>query len=336
MRDSDRADDDWSMSERREKAVMKDMPNIGHPPAFPEADDFKVPTARGILSKEEIQALLRPDLPTINRMNDVDGFERDFTRQDRSAEVSEGRRLAARLSRAFGQHSGLKAALTLRASSPFSSLSDKSLTRLDGKGTAYMTYGKHDGDVTHVLCLGSDLNDHLISNACGATIFDDVDAADRPLSAIDCALIEQFLAPFASVFGDDLSFLSIETDRSYVLSLLASDEGTSFEFDVKAGQRPCAAALWTLRPSVQPVKQGVVTDTPRQRPMTAVLTARVASLSVPVSRVSKLKAGDTLLFGLPADQPVELLSGGRDGAVAFEGDIGRKGDRMAVRISRCV
>jgi len=40
------------------------------------------------------------------------------------------------------------------------------------------------------------------------------------------------------------------------------------------------------------------------------------------------------LLGLPADQPVELLSGGRDGVPAFEGEIGRKGDRMAIRIRR--
>ena len=41
-----------------------------------------------------------------------------------------------------------------------------------------------------------------------------------------------------------------------------------------------------------------------------------------------------LLLGLPADQPVELLTGGRDGAVVAEGEIGRKGNRMAVRINR--
>mgnify|MGYP005727223409 FL=1 len=68
--------------------------------------------------------------------------------------------------------------------------------------------------------------------------------------------------------------------------------------------------------------------------MTAVLTARVASLSVPLSRLADLKPGSTLLLGLPADQPVELLTGGRDGAVVAEGEIGRKGTRMALRINR--
>ena len=68
--------------------------------------------------------------------------------------------------------------------------------------------------------------------------------------------------------------------------------------------------------------------------ITGILTARVASLSVPLSRLANLKAGSTLLLGIPADQPVELLSGGRDGALAAEGEIGRKGNRMALRISR--
>ncbi|MEM9225982.1 MAG: FliM/FliN family flagellar motor C-terminal domain-containing protein, partial [Pseudomonadota bacterium] len=67
---------------------------------------------------------------------------------------------------------------------------------------------------------------------------------------------------------------------------------------------------------------------------TAVLTARIARLSVPLSRLTNLKAGSTLLLGLPADQPVEVLSGGRDGPVAFEGEVGRKGNRMAVRIKQ--
>ena len=67
----------------------------------------------------------------------------------------------------------------------------------------------------------------------------------------------------------------------------------------------------------------------------ALLTARIARLSVPVSRLASLKQGDTLLLGLPADQPVELLSGGRDGRVAYEGDLGRKGNSMAVRIKQC-
>jgi flagellar motor switch/type III secretory pathway protein FliN len=70
--------------------------------------------------------------------------------------------------------------------------------------------------------------------------------------------------------------------------------------------------------------------------VTVLLTARVASLSVPLSRLTDLTAGSTLLLGVPADQPVELLSGGRDGPVVAEAQIGRKGNKMALRISRRV
>ena len=69
-------------------------------------------------------------------------------------------------------------------------------------------------------------------------------------------------------------------------------------------------------------------------PVTAVLTARLASLTVPLSRITELKAGATLLLGLPADQPVELLSGGRDGQLAFEGRMGRKSNKVAVKITK--
>ena len=78
----------------------------------------------------------------------------------------------------------------------------------------------------------------------------------------------------------------------------------------------------------------VAKDTTAQPEMTAILTARLATLSVPLSRLTELKAGSTLLLGLPADQPVELLSGGRDGKPAFEGVMGRKGDKMAVKITK--
>jgi len=70
-------------------------------------------------------------------------------------------------------------------------------------------------------------------------------------------------------------------------------------------------------------------------PVSAVVTARIARISVPLSRLSSLKPGSVMPLGLPTDQPVELLSGGRDGQVIAEGEIGRKGKRIAVRVSKC-
>ncbi|MEO1643287.1 MAG: FliM/FliN family flagellar motor C-terminal domain-containing protein, partial [Pseudomonadota bacterium] len=68
-------------------------------------------------------------------------------------------------------------------------------------------------------------------------------------------------------------------------------------------------------------------------PVTALLTARLARLSVPLSRITSLKAGSTLLLGLPPDQPVEVLSGDRDGPVVMEGSVGRRGNKIAVKVT---
>jgi flagellar motor switch protein FliM len=324
------------MSERRERAVMKDVPNVSAPPLLPAADDFKLPTARGILSREEIQALLRPDLPKINsNADDGPDFQRDFDKQNDGVDEREGQKIAARFSRAFGQHASLKAAVSLSSVSGFKSKSALSRDTKHEAGGAFAVFCDEEGDVTHVVCLSAALNDQLIANACGALSFDHVDTSARALSVIDCALIEQFMAPFAGLLGKGLSLVGIEMDPAYVMSLLSSGSGTRYEMDVRVGASKSRAALWSLTDDRMPEVAQLALPRPASRTGTALLTARIATLSVPVSRVASLKAGDTLLLGLPADQPVQLLSGGRDGAVAFEGDIGRKGDRIAVRVKRC-
>ncbi len=68
--------------------------------------------------------------------------------------------------------------------------------------------------------------------------------------------------------------------------------------------------------------------------LSATLTVRVASLAVPLSKLSGLKPGATLLLGVPADQPIELISGGDGGIKVAEAEIGRRGGRIALRITR--
>ncbi|MEO1554335.1 MAG: FliM/FliN family flagellar motor C-terminal domain-containing protein, partial [Pseudomonadota bacterium] len=91
-----------------------------------------------------------------------------------------------------------------------------------------------------------------------------------------------------------------------------------------------------LDQDIQPTATEPTVSEARSEPqdMTAILTARLASLTVPLSRLTELKAGSTLLLGLPADQPVELLSGGRDGKPVFEGAMGRKSNQMAVKLTK--
>lgn len=335
MRDTERTEEDWSMSERRERAVMRDVPNVSPPPILPAADDFKLPTARGILSKEEIQALLRPDLPKINDAGESSQpFARDLdAREDADEAAREGRKVAARLSRAFGEYAGLKAAVTLAHTAPFED-AGKLGAQAERTGTnAFAVFANEDSDATHIICLSGQLNDQLIANACGALSLAGSAAPARQLSVIDCALIRQFMSPFAQLLGSGLSLVGIETNPAYVSSLMAGDAGVRFTFNVDAVGQRSALSLWTVDTADTERAANVPAEPSRDvQSATALLTARMASLSVPVSRLASLKEGDTLLLGVPADQPVELLSGGRNGRVAYEGDLGRKGNSIAVRI----
>ena len=338
MRDTERTEEDWSMSERRERAVMRDVPNVSPAPILPAADDFKLPTSRGILSKEEIQALLRPDLPKINDTGDTtQPFTRDLdTNEDADNLAREGRKVAARLSRAFGEHAGLKAAVTLAHAAQFEDAGELRAQAERTDTNAFAVFANDEGDATHIICLSGQLNDQLIANACGALSLAGSTAAARELSVIDCALIRQFMSPFARLLGSELSLVGIETNPVYVSSLMAGDTGVRFTFNVDAAGLRSALSIWTVEAAEAKHAASVPLEpTHETHSATALLTARMASLSVPVSRLAALKQGDTLLLGMPADQPVQLLSGGRDGHIAFEADLGRKGNHMAVRVKQC-
>lgn len=338
MRDTERTEEDWSMSERRERAVMRDVPNVSAPPILPEANDFKLPTARGILSKEEIQALLRPDLPKINDAGDTSQpFGRDLdAREEVNEAARDGRKVAARLSRAFGEHAGLKAAVTLANAASFEKAGELRTYAEETATNAFAIFENDEGDATHIICLSNHLNDQLVANACGALSLAGSAARARHLSVIDCALIRQFMSPFGRLLGQGLSLVGIETNAAYVSSLMAGDAGARFDFNVDAAGRRSAMSLWTVEVATAERQTSAPVEPARgAQDATALLTARMASLSVPVSKLAALKQGDTLLLGLPADQPVQLLSGGRDGRVAYEGDLGRKGNSMAVRLRQC-
>lgn len=329
--------DEWAMSERRERTVMRDIPDAYRKPVPPKDEGFRFPTARGILSKAEIEALLRPNLPKINDdvpepadVREVD-LNKDFP--EAVAEVDEAtRRIAARLSLALGQISGLKMAVRAKRSAKVEDVPAR-LTRLGGAKAALACFAPDGGDISHILVLPGVLADTLISVACGGRR--NAAPTDRELSAIDCALLEQLIRPLNQAFAPGTRLSCIETDGDYTGSLVSADAGDHMTFEVADAGDGAVIELFTLatRPTAQ-IKDAEAEGGARK--MTALMTARLASLSVPVSKLSSLKPGDTLMLGLPADQPVELLSGERDGPVAFEGEIGRKGNFMAVRIRRSV
>lgn len=305
-------------------------------------DDYKFPSSRGVLTAEEIEALLRPKpqqssladepvVPAIIEPKAVENFDVPISKaapeQERRAH-----KLAARLAMALGSGSGVKAAISMAecAEVPRTELAGL----LQGKSSAVACIGPGETDIRALVCLPPELADSIIARACGAR-----GSAGRlgdgwSLSAIDCALLEQLLVSFGPAIHETYKLQAIETDVAYVSSLIPVAQVQVSEYSVEAAGLHSELA----------VIEGDAPDersnaSPQQEPLTspdvtAVLTARLASLTVPLSRITELKAGSTLLLGLPADQPVELLSGGRDGHAVFEGRMGRKGNKVALQVTK--
>lgn len=302
-------------------------------------DEPIFPTARGVLSAAEIEALLRPE--TLNPANGPAAVEpKNITpRETPQFQVEpvsaspehdeEYRILGARLSRALATGTGLKSAVTVSETASIARADLPGL--LNGKSSAVACLGPSERDIHALVCLPPLLVDAIIAKACGARGSTGRIGDGWTLSAIDCALLEQLLVPLGTVIGDGLSLQSIETDIPYVSSLLSSTKVTIGEFSVEApGLHSELAVIQADLPQGEKVEAEVSGSA---MPVTALVTARLATLTVPLSRVTELKAGSTLLLGLPADQPVELLSGDLDGKPVFEGRMGRKSNKVAVKIT---
>lgn len=330
---------------------MRDGPDLKQKPGAPPdaaqgsadqngADEHVFPTSRGVLSAAEIEALLRPK--TLQNALDVPPPETieptstpDFsieTAAPSTEEIMKQQRLGARLSRALGAGAGMKAAVIpgQAAAVPRAELSGL----LYGKSSAIACLGRTEADIEALVCLPPQLADAIIAKACGARGSTGRIGDGWSLSAIDCALLEQLLEPFGAAVDPDLRLQAIETDVPYVAGLLASTSVKISEFSIEAPGLHTEMAVIQVEPMAEPVLFDA--ETSSTAAVTALATARLASLKVPLSRITELKAGSTLLLGLPVDQPVELLSGGRDGTPAYHGRMGRKGNKMAVKITNRV
>lgn len=300
-------------------------------------EDYQFPTARGVLTADEIAALLRPT-EAQGALTDVPPEPQSIEPKpdllfDEAPETAVGippdPALAARLSMALGRGTGIKAAITgtQTATLPRADLAGL----LHGKSSAIACLGETETEIRAFVCLPPDLADAIIAKACGATGSTGRIGDGWTLSAIDCALLEQLLDPFGGAVGPDLKLQAIETDIPFVASLLPVDQVTVTEFRIEAQGLHSDLAVIEGEFDDAGARDEPVAST---APVTAIATARLASLSVPLSRVTALKAGSTLLLGLPPDQPVELLSGGRDGTPAYEGRMGRKGDKVAIKVTK--
>ena len=330
---------------------MRDGPDLKQKPGAPndatqgsvdqnDTNDFVFPTKRGVLSQAEIEALLRPktlqnalDVPPPETIEPTATPEfRSETTAPSTDETMLQQRLGARLSRALGAGAGMKAAVLpgQTANVPRSELSGL----LYGKSSAIACLGRTEADIEALICLPPQLADAIIAKACGARGSTGRIGDGWSLSAIDCALLQQLLEPFGAAIDQDVRLQAIETDVPYVCGLLASTDVKISEFSIEAHGLHTELAVIQIEPMAEPVLFDA--EASSTAPVTALATARLASLTVPLSRITELKAGSTLLLGLPVDQPVELLSGGRDGTPAYHGRMGRKGNKMAVKITNRV
>lgn len=251
----------------------------------------------------------------------------------------DSRRLAARLSLALREGCGLRAAATVSASA--TGRFDHGLSgNCASKGAAIACFTSPGGEMAAMLMLSAPLANALIETACGGQ---PGPASPRQLTPLDGALLEALVRPLGAAIAPGLKFSRIENDVEFASALAGPASASILDLDVRVDSARMPARLilaeddlFDLASARQPTAAKAA-PAPAQKPaasaMTAILTARVASLSVPLSRLTDLKAGSTLLLGIPADQPVALLAGGRDGMLAAEGQIGRKGNKIALRIT---
>ena len=335
---ADSADDGWDMPPRREGQVMAEMPR-----PFERAEpDRMLLTASGKLSAAEIEALLRPDLsdmppepPVAASARPVEDFGAPVKTSSHDHDFA--RRLAARLSMAMRESCGLPIAAMAPAilRAPFEAAVRQCG---DARGQAIACFATRTGDIGAMLVLSPGLAQLLIETACGGT---GRAGAAKPLSPIDLALLEALLRPLAVSISPELGFSSLETEVLFAASIAPPAEALAAEFSMRVHAEAFQAQvilLGALAAPAQPDAGAAALGTvhPVQGALSATLTARVASLLVPLSKLSGLKPGATLLLGVPADQPIELTSGGEGGVRVAEAEIGRRGGRIALRITqRC-
>ena len=309
-----------------------------------EGDNFTVPTGRGVLTAAEIEALLRPDIPedafeppeevaprplqSLESANTPDGLELDAAT------------LASRLTLCLRRACGIDAVVSVNAArnGPLSHL----VSGHEGEPVLVLFQDESGAQIAG-LTLDSRLAAVIIDRSCGGAPNTSTAYLTRKLSALDKSILEEMLRPLAGAVDPSFSIACIETQRSAAHAMLPPGKAMLADLTCEIGGisgkaafarlEDAAAGVPGLPQTVRTTSFHDMSDTAAGK-LTTQLTARIATLNVPISRLSNLKAGSVLLLGLPTDQPVELLSGGHRGQVVAEGDVGRKGNKIAVRVTK--
>ncbi len=329
----DAADDGWDIAPRQPARARVNMPTDFEP----LASERPLPTGRGLLSQAEIEMLLRPEqsapAPKAAPAADPKPFgdlRPDSAEDDNTAAAQ---RIAARLTAGLREGAGLRAAARAIdcASGAFLALAQSTRTE---RGAAIALFSDRSGDVAALFVIDSSLAQTLVETACGGT---PSRGPVRPLSPMDLALLEGLIRPVGPALSETLSFSGIETEANMAAALVPPGPALRVRLSIRTNTDEHPAELIMARsavPARTAAGEAPATGATLGQAVTVVLTARAARIEVPLSRLTSLRAGSVLLLGLPADQPAELLSGGIDGPVAAEAQIGRKGNRIALKITR--
>ncbi|MEL7130375.1 MAG: FliM/FliN family flagellar motor switch protein [Pseudomonadota bacterium] len=315
-------------------ANMKDMPSRLDGDDLPvRGDNFTVPTARGVLTAAEIEMLLRPDdlersAPAPSAVSDKPIEPFDAGSAD-GEDLADAKALTARLTL------GLRTACQIDGFFEASGVATGPFDRLAmGIAPAPVTvlFQDSDGNLVAGLALAEGLAKALIDVACGGIPVSTA-RPERPrsFSSLDRLLIERVLQPLAAFVDPAYSIACIETDLIAAQAMMPPNATKIAELQADVNGVGGKAAFARIDSDTAEVPAPAEK---KEQTIAAILTARIASLQVPVSRLANLKAGSTLLLGLPTDQPVELLSGGRSGPLAATGDVGRQGNKIAVRLTK--
>ncbi|MEM6411500.1 MAG: FliM/FliN family flagellar motor switch protein [Pseudomonadota bacterium] len=298
------------------------------------SDNMKLPTSRGVLSAAEIEMLLRPnldDLPIETVSNDT-ADRHDIQNLDDSSLENDAASLAAQLTLAARKDCDLdiifaskSASIEDFASSPF---------LLDNNSILIMLEQSQRG-VVAALGFSGVAAAALIDSVYGGGAAMGLSSVDRqrPFSSLDRIVLERVLTPLAACIDPNLRVSCVESSPAAASAILPPGRAVVAELSCRIGKVEGGAVFARLEDAA-----GLSAHSPRgeldRGTIKTTLVARIASLSVPVSRLADLKAGSTLLLGLPTNPPVDLLSGTRAGPIAAEGEVGRKGEKIAVRITK--
>lgn len=310
-------------------AVSSDQVAVDDGPVFD--------TDRSILTPKEIETLLRPVRRKAKNSDNKpqaaprsEPLNKDGVSPDRDTAFRLNAGLGVRISKAL-RGEALDLTVTPRESADFDAASLGQL--MSGTPVIIAGFGRSASSLSTLVCLPLGLANVLISQMrTTQRVADNTDLSRQP-NALDFVFLHKIIATLNSIFGDGVRLQAITTDLGDVADLFQTENITITEYDVTGDGLASDLALIEGRASAPPQAEAEKRKPDlAEVPIIAMLTARLSGFEAKLGDLKDLSVGSTLMLGLAADRPVEILSGGRDGAVISQADIGRRGNKMALKV----